>query len=102
MKALIAAAVAVSVAIGVAPPAHCAPELGTDCRSWLINKTATSPDGQTVRCLADPQQGYIWVIDTGKTQDPWVADQMAFAACTKTYPAAQCRDILDGPYSMSP
>lgn len=101
MKALIAAAVAVSIAIGVAAPAHCAPEVGTDCRSWLINKTTTSRAGTTIRCLADPQQGYIWMIDTGKTQDPWIADQMAWAACTKTYADAQCRDIIDGPYAMS-
>jgi hypothetical protein len=101
MKALIAAAVAVSVAIGVAAPAHCAPEVGTDCRSWLINKTTTSRAGTTIRCLADPQQGLIWMIDTGKTQDPWIADQMAWAACTKTYTDAQCRDIIDGPYAIS-
>ena len=103
MKALIAAAAAVSIAIGVAPPAHCAPEEGTDCRSWLINKTTTSRAGTTIRCLADPQQGLIWMIDTGKTQDPWIAGQMAWAVCHRNgYSDAQCRDMIDGPYAMTP
>jgi hypothetical protein len=98
MKALSAAAVAVSVAIGAAAPAHCdGPQLGTNCFSYQVNSTTTSSTGTTIRCLADPQQGYIWMIDTGKTQDPWIADQMAWAACHQSgYGDAQCRKILDG------
>jgi hypothetical protein len=102
MKALIAQAIAVSAAIALAAPAHCAPELGTACSSRVLNKTATSRGGQTVRCLVDQTGFYMWVIDTGKTQDPWIAGQTAWAACTKIYTAANCRDILDGPYDMSP
>jgi hypothetical protein len=98
MKALSAAAVAVSVAIGAAAPAHCdGAQLGTSCYSYQVNKTTTSSTGTTVRCLADPQQGYIWVNDTGKTQDPWIADQIAWAACHQGgYSDAQCRDFIVG------
>jgi hypothetical protein len=98
MKALIAAAIAVSAAIGLAAPAHCAPETGTDCRSWLINKTTTSREGTTIRCLVDQSGFPKWVTDTGKTQDPWVAGQTAWAACIKIYTEANCRDMLNGPY----
>ena len=98
MKALSATAIAVSIAIGAAAPAHCdGPEVGSRCLSSQVNTTTTSSTGTTVRCLADEQQGYIWMINTGKTQDPWIADQMAWAACHQQgHTDAQCRAILDG------
>jgi hypothetical protein len=91
-------AVAVSIAIGAAAPAVCdGPQIGSGCLSSQVNSTTPSSTGTTIRCLADLQQGYIWMIDTGKTQDPWIADQMAWPACHQQgHTDAQCRTILDG------
>ncbi|MGH3634913.1 hypothetical protein [Mycobacterium sp.] len=59
--------------------------------------TTTSNTGLPVRCLADDQQGYIWSTNTTATQDPWVAGQIAWAACHQQgHSDAQCRTILDG------
>jgi hypothetical protein len=91
-RSLAVAATFAAVAIGAAAPAHSNPELGTDCHSYQLNSTATSTTGETVRCLADPKMGYTWMVDTGKTQDPWVAGQIAWAACKQAgYSDAQCR-----------
>jgi hypothetical protein len=97
MKALTAVAV-IAVAVIVAAPARSAgPKLGSGCVSGQVNTTTTSDSGIMVRCLADDQQGYIWVVDTGVTQDPWVADQIAWAACHQQgHSDVECRAILNG------
>jgi len=94
-----AAAVAVTIAIGGAAPAlGNGPAVGSGCFSGQLNTVTTSSAGTPVRCLADDQRGYIWVNDTGTTQDPWIADQIAWAACHQQgHSDAQCRAILDGP-----
>jgi hypothetical protein len=98
MKALSVISAVIAVAVMVAAPAiGDGPPVGSACVSSQVNTTTTSNTGTTVRCLADEQRGYIWMVDTGQTQDPWVADQIAWAACHQQgHTDAECPAILDG------
>ncbi len=41
------------------------PAVGSPCSSTELNHTATTSDGATVRCLANEQNGFSWMADTG-------------------------------------
>lgn|GEM_PF-4467578 len=96
MLAVLAAAV---LAVGAAPTASAAPpDVGDHCYNGLLNNTTTNINGVAIRCMADNDVGYVWVVDNGQPdQSPWVADQIAWAACQKQgYSDSECRMILDG------
>ena len=41
------------------------PSPGSPCSSNQLNETATTNDGTTVRCLANEENGFSWIADTG-------------------------------------
>ena len=68
MKGKILVAVAVAGARAVAAPANAdddPPSPGSPCSSNQLNETATTNDGTTVRCLANEENGFSWIADTG-------------------------------------
>jgi hypothetical protein len=66
MKGTIIAAVALAGGIISAAPASAAdPEAGSPCQGSQLNNTATTSSGTAVRCLANEQNGFSWMADTG-------------------------------------
>ena len=67
MKGKILVAVAVAGALTVAPARadDDPPDVGSPCSSTELNNTATTSGGATVRCLANEQNGFSWMADTG-------------------------------------
>lgn len=57
------------------------PAVGSWCVHSQLNQTMTASDGSTVRCLADPNFGFIWQTDTGVEQSPPEAERIALEAC---------------------
>jgi hypothetical protein len=98
MKTLAIMVAGIAVAITVAAPAGAdGPDLGSSCSSRQLNVTATSSDGTSLRCLAVGNDGYIWTVDNERTEPPWLADQIAMAACrNQGHTDAECRAILKG------
>ena len=65
---ILVAVAAVVGAITVATPASAdddPPSPGSPCSSNQLNETAKTNDGTTVRCLANEENGFIWIADTG-------------------------------------
>ncbi len=62
-------AVVVAEPLFVAAPASAddSPTVGSVCASNQIGEAATTSEGTTVRCLANEQNGFTWVADTGAT-----------------------------------
>jgi hypothetical protein len=65
---IILVAAAVAGTITVAAPASAdddPPSPGSPCSGSQLNETATTSDGATVRCLANEENGFSWLTDTG-------------------------------------
>ena len=65
---ILVAVAAVVGAIMVATPASAdddPPSPGSPCSSNQLNETAKTNDGTTVRCLANEENGFSWIADTG-------------------------------------
>ncbi len=66
MKGIFLVAVAVTGAMTVAPArADEPPAVGSPCSSNELNNTATASDGTAIRCLANEENGFTWMADTG-------------------------------------
>ena len=68
MRIMTIAAVALVAAIAVAAPASAdddPPADGSPCQGGDIGNSTTASDGKTVRCVADEQGGFSWIVDTG-------------------------------------
>jgi len=64
-KILVAAAVAGTMAVAAPARADDPPAPGSPCQPNDLGNTATTSDGKTVRCLANEQNGFSWMADTG-------------------------------------
>ena len=68
MRGKILVVAAVAGTLMVAAPASAdddPPSPGSPCSGSQLNETATTSDGATVRCLANEENGFSWLTDTG-------------------------------------
>ena len=93
IRAVCAAAAMLAGALTLAAPAGASgPQVNSACLSLQINRTTTAGTGETVRCLVNDQGSYVWTVDTGRTQDPWISDQVEASACrAQGRPDDECR-----------
>ena len=67
MKGKILVAAVMAGALTVAGPARADDPraVGSPCSGNELNNTATTSDGTAVRCLANEENGFDWIADTG-------------------------------------